>query len=219
MVRLVLTDDHKIIREGIRALLQEDKGIQVVGEAANGKELLELLQATPADVVMLDIHMPGMDGYETIKKLRQCHPGVKVLVFSMLENERYVHQMMDVGAAGYLLKTTSTEELRYAIKLIAGGLHYISPALTLNLLRKAYHAAPAFAGKAQQGSKNFKELSKRETEVLHLILEGFTNAKISQKLFTSKRTIETHRQNLLEKTQTKNTAALIKFAFINGIIS
>jgi DNA-binding NarL/FixJ family response regulator len=220
MVRLVLTDDHKIIREGIRALLLEDKGIQVAGEAANGEELLELLQATPADVVMLDIHMPGMDGYETIKTLRQSHPDVKVLVLSMLENERHVHQMMDVGAAGYLLKTTSIEELRHAIKLIAGGMQYISPALTMSLLRKAHqHAAPSAVGKAPQGSKSFKELSKRETEVLYLISEGFTNAEISEKLFTSKRTIETHRQNLLEKTRTKNTAALIKFAFINGIIS
>lgn len=218
MIRLVLTDDHKIIREGIRALLVKDSSIEVAGEAASGKELLELLAQTPVDIVMLDISMPDLDGFETMKLLHKSYPEVKVLVLTMLNDERYVHQMLEVGAAGYLLKDTSTEEMQAAIKLIAGGMQYISPALTLNLLQKSKSAPHTLVS---QGfiKKPYKELSKRETEILQLISEGHTNAEISEMLFTSKRTIETHRQNLLEKTKTKNTAALIKFAVLNGIIS
>lgn len=218
MVKLVLTDDHKIIREGIRALLTHDDSIEVAGEAASGKELLELLSHTPADVVMLDISMPGMDGFATMKLLRENHPDVKVLVLSMLDNEQYVHQMLEIGAAGYLLKNTSVQEMQSAIKLIAGGMQYISPDLTLNLLRKVKNSPYSLVNQ-EMSKKPYKELSKREMEVLQLISDGHTNAEISEVLFTSKRTIETHRQNLLEKTQTKNTAALIKFAVLNGIIS
>ncbi|WP_162053159.1 response regulator transcription factor [Pontibacter pamirensis] len=217
MIRLVLTDDHKIIREGIRALLTQDNSIEVAGEAASGRELLELLVHTPVDIVLLDISMPDLDGFETMKLLHENFPDVKVLVLTMLDDERYVYQMLEIGAAGYLLKDTSTKEMQAAIKLIASGMQYISPALTLNLLQKSKSTPHVFA--SQGIKKPYKELSKREVEILQLISEGHTNAEISEVLFTSKRTIETHRQNLLEKTKTKNTAALIKFAVLNGIIS
>ena len=219
MIKLVLTDDHKLFREGVKALLTEDETIEIAGEAASGNELLELLATVPADMVLLDISMPDMDGLETIKLLRRQHPSVKVLVLSMLDNEWYVQQMLEVGAAGYLLKNISKEELRAAIGMVASGMQYISPNLTIDFLRKSNAPAPAFTLDQDNNKKPHKELSKREMEVLNLISEGFTNAEISEKLFTSKRTIETHRQNLLEKTQTKNTAALIKFAVLNGIIS
>ncbi|MFD2999406.1 response regulator [Pontibacter toksunensis] len=218
MVKLVLTDDHKLVREGIRALLTLDETIEVAGEAASGRELLDLLVYTPADIVLLDISMPEMDGYDTLKLLRKSFPDVKVLVLSMLDDERYVHQMMETGAAGYLLKNTSIKEMQSAIKLITGGIQYISPSLTLDLLSKS-KKAPHYQMRQESSKKLYKDLSKRETEVLQLISEGYTNAEISEVLFTSKRTIETHRQNLLEKTHTRNTAALIKFAVLNGIIS
>ncbi|GAA4425137.1 two-component system response regulator DegU [Pontibacter saemangeumensis] len=219
MIKLVLTDDHKLFREGIKALLTEDETIEIAGEAGSGNELLTLLATVPADMVLLDISMPEMDGLETIKLLRQQHPSVKVMVLSMLDNEWYVQQMLEVGAAGYLLKNISKEELRAAINMVASGMQYISPNLTIDFLRKSNAPAPAFTLDQDNNKKPHKELSKREMEVLNLISEGFTNAEISERLFTSKRTIETHRQNLLEKTQTKNTAALIKFAVLNGIIS
>lgn len=219
MIKLVLTDDHKLFREGVKALLTEDETIEIAGEAGSGNELLKLLSTVPADMVLLDISMPDMDGLETIKLLRRQHPSVKVLVLSMLDNEWYVQQMLEVGAAGYLLKNISKEELRAAIGMVASGMQYISPNLTIDFLRKSNAPAPAFTLDQDNNKKPHKELSKREMEVLNLISEGFTNAEISEKLFTSKRTIETHRQNLLEKTQTKNTAALIKFAVLNGIIS
>lgn len=220
MIKLVLTDDHRLFREGIKALLTEDEAIEVAGEAASGSELLELLTSVPADIVLLDISMPDMDGLEAINLLQRRHPDLKVLVLSMLDNEWYVHQMLEAGAAGYLLKNISKEELLEAIRLVASGMRYISPTLTIDLLRKAnHHVPPAPPLDHEVVRKPHKELSKRELEVLNLISEGFTNAEISEKLFTSKRTIETHRQNLLEKTHTKNTAALIKFAVLNRIIS
>jgi len=218
MVKLVLTDDHKLFREGIKALLTDDDSIEIIGEAANGNQLLELLENVPADIVLLDMSMPEMDGLATIKRLRDQHPDVKVLVLSMLDSECYVRQTLEFGVAGYLLKNIGREELSAAIKLVDSGVQYISPNLTLDLLRKTNGVAPS-AVEPFYNKLPFKELSKREMEVLQLISEGFTNAEISEKLFTSKRTIETHRQNLLEKTHTKNTAALIKFAVLNGIVS
>lgn len=218
MIRLFLADDHRLIRDGIRALLKTDETIQITGEAATGTELLEKLEIIPADVVILDIQMSGMDGFETIRILRHKHPDIKVMVLSMHENERYVQQMMESGAAGYLLKTTNIEEIRQAIRLVAEGMQYISSSLTLSLLLKPVQGVVPSAKSAGINNENFN-ISKREREVLHLISEGFTNAEISEKLFTSKRTIETHRQNLLEKTRSRNTAALVKFAMLNGIIS
>ena len=219
MVKLVLTDDHKLFREGIKALLTENETIEIAGEAASGNELLKLLSEVSADIVLLDISMPDMDGLETIKLLRQQYPSVKVVVLSMLDSEWYVHQMLEVGAAGYLIKNISKDELCAAISIVASGMQYISPNLTIDFLRKKSSAAPALKSDQENNIKTHKELSKREMEVLNLISDGFTNAEISEKLFTSKRTIETHRQNLLEKTHTKNTAALIKFAVLKGIIS
>lgn len=219
MIKLVLTDDHKLFRDGVKALLTEDETIEIAGEAASGSELLELLSTISPDMVLLDINMPDMNGLETIKLLRRQHPELKVLVLSMLDNEWYVHQMLEAGAVGYLLKNISKEELLEAIRLVASGMRYISPTLTIDLLRKANYVPPVPPQDQDNIKKPHKELSKRELEVLNLISEGFTNAEISEKLFTSKRTIETHRQNLLEKTHTKNTAALIKFAVLNRIIS
>ncbi|ARS35597.1 response regulator [Pontibacter actiniarum] len=216
MVRLILADDHKLIRDGVKALLDgQPDGVDIVGEAASGKELVEILGHAAADVVLLDINMPDMDGFEALRLVKQQHPDVKVLVLSMLDHERYVHQMMELGASGYVLKNAGKEELRLAIKLVANGTTYISSHVTLDLLRKASYTMQ----QDQPKERPHKELSKRELEVLNLISEGYTNADIAEKLFTSKRTIETHRQNLLEKTHTKNTAALIKYAVLNGIIN
>lgn len=220
MIRVILADDHKLIRDGVKALLNDEE-LVIAGEAATGNELVELLSYTEADVILLDISMPEMDGFECLRHLKLHYPEVKVLVLSMLENERYVHQMMEMGALGYISKNTGKEELRMAIKLVAKGTPYISSLLTMDLLRKANN--PGFVPLYNEGrvfqERSQKELSKRELEVLHLISEGYTNADIAEQLFTSKRTIETHRQNLLEKTKTRNTAALVKYAMQNGIIS
>ncbi len=218
MVNVILTDDHKIIRDGIKALLHDEENIKVIGEASNGNELIKLLAQQPADVVLMDINMPEMDGFETTRYLKDHFPDVRVLVLSMLDSESYITKIMEAGATGYILKNAGKEELSSAIQLVASGTPYICSDVAMGLLRRTNVNAPmAFAG-SNTSATGQKELSKREIEVLGLIAEGYTNAEIAEKLFTSKRTIETHRQNLLEKTQTRNTATLIKYALQKGII-
>jgi len=215
-VRVILVDDHTIIRDGIKALLKDNKGIQVVGEAGTGKELLEMLPAIEADVVMMDINMPEMDGFETTTMLQEQHSDVKVLILSMLDHENYIAKIMDAGASGYLLKNTGREEMVCGIKIVAAGGNFISSAISINLLKKLQN--PNYKPTVTE-EKQTRDLSQREIEILKLIADGLTNAEIADKIFTSKRTVETHRQNIIEKTKAKNTAALIKYAISKGIIS
>ena len=213
MIRVIVTEDHKLLRQGLTMLLNEDAGIEVVGEAENGLELLQLLAHTPTDVVLMDINMPGMNGFEATERVVQEFPETKVIALSMLNNIQFVQKIMQHGAVGYLLKTTGKEELRSAIKLVAGGNKYICAELSISMLsgNVANDTAP-------EKPVDPAGLSKREIEVLTLIAEGFTNAEIADKLFTSKRTIERHRQNILEKTGAKNTANLIKYAIGHRLI-
>ena len=218
MINLIITDDHKIVRDGLKALLQDYGTVRVVGEAASGSELLDILPEVEADIVLLDISMPGMDGFDTVDHILKRYPALKVAVLSMLSHERYVNRMMELGASGYILKNAGKEELCCALQLIAQGCRYISPDVTLELLRKVKQL-PADIPAANENGEAHRELSKRELEVLSLIGEGYTNAEIAEKLFTSKRTVETHRQNLLDKTKARNSAALIKYALRRGLIS
>ncbi|MBF8965560.1 response regulator transcription factor [Pontibacter sp. FD36] len=218
MINLIITDDHKIVRDGLKALLQDHTAVQVVGEAASGSELMELLPKVDADIVLMDISMPDMDGFETAAHIFKNYPGLKVVVLSMLSHEKYVNRMLELGASGYILKNAGKDELYCALQLVAQGCRYISPDVTLELLRKVKQLPNELQHTSGNGESH-RELSKRELEVLALIGEGYTNAEISERLFTSKRTVETHRQNLLEKTKARNTAALIKYALQRGLIS
>lgn len=209
-VRVIITEDHMILRQGLKMLLEEDPEIEVAGEAGNGKELLELLKHTPADIILMDINMPDMNGFEATERVVKEFPNTKVIALSMLNNLPFVQKILQCGASGYLLKTTGKEELRSAIKLVMGGTNYICSELSINMLSSSLSTSPDPVEHAG--------LSKRELEVLTLIAEGFTNAEIADKLFTSKRTIETHRQNILEKTGAKNTANLIKYAIGHKLI-
>ena len=214
-IRVIIADDHMILRQGLRILLEHEDDIEVVGEASNGQEVLSMLENMPTDLVLMDINMPVMDGYMTTEELRRAYPKVKVIALSMHNNLPFVHKMIECGASGYVLKSTNKEELVAAIKIVANGGQYISGDLSLKLLEQTKRADSY--DRNVPGEE--KGLSKREIEVLTLIAEGYTNAEIADKLFTSKRTIETHRQNILEKTQAKNTANLIKYAIEHNIIS
>lgn len=216
MIDIIITDDHKIVRDGIKALLQDNKVIKVVAEAASGDELISLLSTMHADVVLMDISMPGKDGFETTQYVAEHFPEIKVLALSMLSNDSYVSKMIDLGAHGYILKNAGQDELCCAVQLVAAGNRYICSEVSLDLLRKVQTLSLTVSPMLADDQR---DLSKRELEVLGLIAEGFTNAEIADKLFTSKRTIETHRQNLLEKTKARNTATLIKYALQRGLIS
>lgn len=218
MTRIILADDHTILRDGIRALLSAEADLEVVGEASNGTEVLAILETTPVDVVLMDVQMPVLDGFATMPELRRRFPEVRVLVLTMLDHENYVARMLEAGALGYVLKNAAISEITHAIRTVAAGNLFLCTEIGLNMLHKAVAqlgSAMANAADNHTGA----DLTARELEVLKLIAEGLTNGEISDKLFTSKRTIETHRQNIIAKTQAKNTAALIKLAVSRGLIS
>lgn len=214
MIKVFLVEDHEIVREGLKALLREEPEISVVGEAANGKELIEKLATVPAiDLVILDVNMPIMDGLETTRYLMDSFKGIKILVLSMMENESFVLDLFDAGACAYLLKNGSKEELVYAIKKVARSGIYVSPELAISVINRLKDTSVRISPPPIDLS-----LSKREMEILELISDGLTNAEIADKVFASRRTVETYRKKLIEKTKCKNTAALIKYAIVNGIL-
>lgn len=217
IIKVVIVDDHTIIRDGIKALMRDNEEIEIVGEASNGKELIQLLPNLAADVILMDINMPEMDGFEATGYLREKFPDKKVLVLSMLDHENYISKVFEAGASGYLLKNTGREEMVCAVKIVARGGRYLCSDIGFNLLNKLKN--PTYKPVENQEEKQVRDLSQREVEILKLIADGLTNAEIADKIFTSKRTVETHRQNIIEKTKAKNTAALIKYAIGKGIIT
>lgn len=213
-INILLAEDHGIVREGLRLLLHDEEEVNVVAEAANGKEALELLKKKHVNVILMDMNMPEMNGLECTKAVKEKFPEVNVLILSMYDHENYLLDVLDAGADGYLLKSSSKDELLFAINKVANGGVYISPEFTLNLLtRKRLEKSISTVAPAPKVT-----LSDREMDVLELIAQGLTNAEMADKLFISVRTIETRRKKLLEKTGTSNTATLIRYAILNGLI-
>jgi DNA-binding NarL/FixJ family response regulator len=213
-IKVLLVEDHDIVRQGIRALIENEPEVQVVGEASNGSEALSQLKNSDARVILMDMNMPVMNGLECTRKVKQQYPDKKVLILSMHDHESYLIDLLEAGADGYILKNTNKDELIFAIKKIANDGIYMGPEFTLNMLAK-YKAAAGFVP-ARMKDINITD---REMDVLSLVAEGHTNIEIAKQLFTSVRTIETRRKNLLDKTGTSNTATLIKYAVQNGLIS
>ena len=203
------------MREGVKALLSGDPNVEVVGEATHFHELPSLADRTGADVLLLGTDTPNKETVHLVRSLSEKPGAGRILVCSPSEQESDILQLLDAGAGGYVLRNTEPEELRFAIHSLAKGNPYICSKITLNLLRTLKDEAP---GPARLIGKRPDNLSRREMEVLGLIAQGYTNAQIADKLFTSKRTIETHRQNLLEKTNSSNTAMLIRYAVLRGLI-
>ncbi len=217
MIRLFLVDDHSIVRNGLRALLAAEADLVVVGEASHGQELLDCLPSTPADVVLLDLAMPVLDGLATTTRLRAEYPGLHVLVLTMVVEPQRIGELFAAGARGYMLKSAGQIELLMAIRFVGAGGLYLCSNLSLCLLQQVLAHAASPAAKAPN-SQYAGHLTARELEVLRLLAAGLTTNDIAAKLFTSKRTIESHRQHILEKTQTKNTAALIHRAMTEGLL-
>ncbi len=210
MIRLFLVDDHPVLRDGLRALFQQDPLLQVVGEAENGEQLLAQLPATPCDVVLLDLHMPGLDGLATTLRLRTEFPDVRILILSMADHERAIGQVLAAGASGYLLKNAGHEEIVAGVRAVAAGQRFLCSELGLTMLEKL------LAGVSEPVPISMSGLTAREQEILRLVTDGLTTAQIAEKLYTSPRTVESHRQNIMEKTGAKNTAALVKVAVSQG---
>lgn len=215
MTNILLVEDHSLVRTGIKLLLETDEENKVVGETANGKEALAFIAThDDVDMVLTDMVMPEMDAISLIQQVKKNKPDIKVVVLTMYENENYLKSAFLQGASGYLLKTVSAEELLFSVRFIERGGQYLCSGLAVKMInnwidRKQYLPI----------DNNLQDkFSKHEIEVLQLIAEGLTNTQIAEKIGVSKRTVEGHRQSLIEKTDSKNTATLIRYAVLNRII-
>jgi DNA-binding NarL/FixJ family response regulator len=211
-IKIFLVDDHVLFRQGIHALL-ENTQIEIVGEAGNGQETLDKLSTIQPDILLLDIDMTVMNGVECARRIKADFPGVKILVLSMYDTENNLTEMLDAGVKGYILKSSSKEELVFAIQQVFNGGMYISTQFLIKKLENIRSAVENTSTLIED-----LKLSERELEVLKLIVKGYTNFEIGQKLFASVRTIETRRKKLLSKTKTSNTAMLIHFVTVKGLI-
>ncbi|MDR2571500.1 MAG: response regulator transcription factor [Oscillospiraceae bacterium] len=206
---IVLVDDHTLFRNGLKTLISTFGDYEVVAEASNGVEFLEILDYIIPDIVLLDISMPVMDGLTAISLALEKQPKLKIIVLSMYGEEEYYHKMSNVGAKGFLLKDSTIDEVQAALDTVYQGKHYFSQELLMNIVSTRQLA----------NNESFSiELSEREQEILILISRGMSNNDIADTLFISKRTVEKHRANLLEKTGCNNTATLVIWAIRNKIV-
>jgi DNA-binding NarL/FixJ family response regulator len=207
VIKIILADDHLLVRNGIKSLLLEDATLEVIGEASNGKEALELAKETQPDLLIIDVRMPVMDGIEAAGHLKDYAPNTKSIVLSMHDSEEYILKSIKAGASGYLLKDTGKEEFLKAIKTVFNGGKYFSGDIS-NVIVSNYLQTTSTTNPTVKTPKNTLGLTKKEIEILSLILSGMTNTEISDKLGKSKRTIETHRFNLMKKMNVKNLIEL-----------
>lgn len=208
---IVLADDHQLILDGLNSLLKSREDILVAGEAKNGRDALSLVKLLDPDIVLMDIDMPVMNGIEALKEIKKSSPSTKVIILSMHEESGMIKSLMALGASGYLLKSCSQDELLGAISSVAMGQQYFSQGAVRSLLQT--ESSPA-----SSAHELSELLTDRETEVLQLIAEGFSNKEIGAKLFISHRTVDTHRTNLMKKLNVGNIAGLISFAIKKGLV-
>lgn len=208
---VMIVDDHALFRNGLKLLLNSFQDFKVISEAANGVEFLEILDIIPVDVVLLDIDMPEMDGIEAAQIALKKFPTLKIITLSMYGDEEYYSKMVEAGVSGFLLKDSDIDEVHAAFCSVIEGKNYFSQELLQSLIRTLKNQ--------DEQPKEFYDLSAREIEIISLICQGFSNVEIGEKLYLSKRTVEKHRANILEKTDTKNTASLVMFAIKNKIVA
>lgn len=210
-IRILLADDHDLVRAGFRSLLQNLQGIQVVGEAADGQEVLRQVDSLKPDLVLMDIAMPELNGLEATARIVKEHPEVHVMILSMHANEEYARRAIRAGAQGYLLKRASTAELELAVRAVARGEPYLTPAISKHLLAD-------FARQAEPESP-LDKLTPRQREILQLIAEGFSRKEIAEKLSISPKSFDVYRSEILQQLGIDDTAGLVRFAIQNGLVS
>ena len=212
-LRVLLADDHTLVRAGIRALLEKFPGVEVAGEAGDGREVIDLIKAQQPDVVLMDISMPGLDGLQALARITRDFPQVKVIILSMHPNDEYVLQALKSGASGYLLKRAATTELAAALKTVAGGQIYLSREVAGGFLRKfplqqiAHSTSP------------LEQLTSRQREILQLLAEGQTTKAIAGVLGISDKTVEYHRARLMARLNIFDVPGLVRFALRTGLVS
>jgi DNA-binding NarL/FixJ family response regulator len=213
MSRIVLADDHSVMRQGLRALLQMEAGFTIVGEASDGNTAVELVEQLKPDVLVVDLVMPGLGGLDVLREVRRRSPATRVVVLSMHANEAYVQEALQNGASGYVLKDSEATDLIQAIRQVVAGRRYLSAAIS----ERAIHA---YSRKAGTGTLDLYEtLTNREREVLRMVAEGRTSPEIAERLYIGVRTAETHRANLMRKLGLRSQADVIRFALRRGLIA
>ncbi|MBD2768072.1 response regulator transcription factor [Hymenobacter sp. BT664] len=210
-IRLAIAEDHRIFREGLKAFLEDYSQIQVLVEVSSGYQLLEVLPQQPVDIVLMDINMPELDGLQTTAQVHEQFPQLKVLALSMYDEDKYIVGMMKAGARGYLLKSAEPDEIVAAITSVHEKGFYFNESLSTTLVKQLVDQ-----GNAEQ--KNATELNERETEVLQLLCQEFSNAEIADRLFLSVRTVEGYRTRLFEKIGARNIVGLVIYAVKKGLI-
>ncbi len=208
-MKIILVDDHSLFRRGLRSLLECNEGYEVVAEASSGEEFLEILPSTQADIVFMDISMEGISGDVATRRALVDYPDLKVITLSMFGDENYYKLMVEAGAKGFLLKDSDINEVTEALETVANGGDYFSDKI-LSSLTDNMHTA------AEESDNDL--LSSRETEVLIAVCQGLSNHQIADSLFISKRTVDKHRANIMEKTGCKNTASLVVYAVKSGLV-
>lgn len=212
-IRILVTDDHAVLRAGLTALLNAEADFTVIGEAADGSESLRVAQALQPDVILLDINMPGVNGLDALPLLRQIAPQSRVLVLTMHDDITYLRQVLRAGGAGYVLKQAADKELLSAIRTVHNGGTYLHPAHAQALLND-----PVPAPAPNRDDQGLSQLSEREQETLKLIAFGYSNKEIAEKLFLSVKTVETYKARIMEKLELTTRAALVRFALQHKLL-
>ena len=211
-IRILLVDDHLLIRASLRSLLTEFAGIEVVGEAGDGREAIDLVGTLQPDVVLMDISMAGLNGLEATRLVRKEHPQVQVVVLSMHAGERQVLQALRAGAGGYILKESAPRELELAIESVARGKLFLSPGISRQVIE-------VFLGQMGEQADPLDQLTPRQREILQLIAEGHSSKQIAHRLDASVKTIESHRASLMERLDIHDIAGLVRYAIRQGLVS
>jgi len=210
----MIVDDHQLVINGIKSSLEEYNDIVIIAEALNGKEALEKLSLQQADVVLIDVDMPVMNGYEAACEIMACYPKIKIIALTMFSEKSLINKMIEAGAAGYLLKSVGKDELYKAIGQVADNKKYFSTEIVLSMAKPEY---TELLSKKNQITASIP-LSTRETEILKLIAQGLSNKEIGKKLYISYKTVDNHRTNIMKKLDVHNIAGIIRYAVQNNMV-
>ena len=213
-IRVIIADDHTVVRTGLHMLLDSAEDIEVVGEAENGRETITKVEELQPDIVLMDIAMPEINGFEATKEINKRFANVKVLILTMYEDEHYVSEMLQVGASGYILKKAAATDLISGIRAVYQGDIYLYPSIARKIVEE-------YLEQVKNGEKrtSYDGLTHRELEILQLIVEGKTNREIAEILFVSITTVRSHRANLMEKLKVHDRSELVRYAIRKGLIS
>lgn len=210
-IKVLIVDDHNLVREGLKAVFDQGDEVDIVGEAGSGEEALEMVDRVKPDVILMDISMPGMNGIQATKLIREKHPEAKIVMLTMLDQEGYVYEAVKAGATGYMLKNTSSDDLVHAIQTVYEGKALLHPDATAQLLKE-------FVSLADNKAKDYG-LSSREMEVLQLLSEGNTNKEIAKALWISEQTVKTHVAHIFDKLGTSDRTETVATALRNGLVT